>query len=189
MLKTKNHSKRNAKKEVKLKKCKVCGTLFKPYKTTDQYCSSPCYYHDQPVVKKPKCKPLKKLRKKPKKNLLNKLLDVLWSKAVKILAGNKCEYCGSTKHLNSHHIFGRRNFAVRWEVTNGVCLCSGHHQFDSRFSAHQTPTKFTDWIKDKRGLKWYEELNNKSNTIKPDKDILRAELETIVYGEQKDRPF
>lgn len=180
--------KNTGKKFPRKRKCKDCGQEFTQYTPLQTRCNI-CLVKEMYSHSKPKCKPLKKLRKKPKKNLLNKLLDVLWSKAVKILAGEKCEYCGSTKHLNSHHIFGRRNFAVRWEVTNGVCLCSGHHQFDSRFSAHQTPTKFTDWIKDKRGLKWYEELNNKSNTIKPNKDILRAELETIVYGEQKDRPF
>lgn len=139
---------------------------------------------------KPKCKgKIINGKKKRKKNSLNKLLDTLWSKAVKLLAKERCEYCGSTRRLNSHHIFGRRKYSVRWEVTNGICLCSGHHQFDNRFSAHQTPTLFTDWIKEKRGEQWYEELNQKANSIKPDKDRLKVELETIIYGKPKKLPW
>jgi len=137
---------------------------------------------------KPKCKGIVN-RKKRKKNSLNKLLDTLWSKAVKLLAKEKCEYCGSTEHLNSHHIIGRRNFGVRWNVNNGVCLCALHHQFSSKFSAHQTPTLFSDWIQEKRGKEWYSQLIMMSTLIKPDKEILKEELSVIVYGKPKRLPF
>jgi len=58
---------------------------------------------------------------------IDKKLDNAWSKLVKLRAGNKCEIklCGKTKYLNSHHIFTRRNKAVRWSVLNGVALCPG----------------------------------------------------------------
>ena len=139
---------------------------------------------------KPKCKGnIINGKKKRKKNSLNKLLDSLWSKAVKLLAKERCEYCGSTEHLNSHHIIGRRNFGVRWNVNNGVCLCALHHQFSSKFSAPQTPTTFSDWIQKKRGKEWYSQLIMMSTLIKPDKEETKKELETIIYGKSKKLPF
>ena len=107
-------------------------------------------------------------------------LDKAWSAYVKERAGNRCEYCGSTKNLNSHHIIGRRNKATRWEISNGVCICPLHHVFSSTFSAHQTPTIFSEWIIKKRGEQWHEELVLMANTVKkwtkPDKEALLQEL-------------
>lgn len=140
---------------------------------------------------KPKCKGIVN-RKKHKKNSLNKLLDTLWSKAVKILAKERCEHCWSTQYLNSHHVFGRRNFPVRWNVNNGVCLCAKCHQFSSKFSAHQTPTLFTDWIKEKRGLEWYSQLIMMSTVHKlnlSDKEKIKEQLEEIIYGKKKKLPW
>ena len=141
---------------------------------------------------KPKCKGKIINCKNHKKNSLKKLLDTLWSRAVKILAKERCEYCGSTQYLNSHHIFGRRNFPVRWNVNNGVCLCAKCHQFSSKFSAHQTPTLFTDWIKEKRGLEWYSQLIMMSTVPKlnlSDKEKIKEQLEEIIYGKKKKLPW
>lgn len=137
-----------------------------------------------------KSKPyIRKTTKKRKKNPLNAHLDALWSKAVKILGDNKCAYCGSTEGLNSHHIIGRRNFATRWNVNNGVVLCPKHHVFSSKFSAHQTPTLFSDFIQEKRGDEWYSQLVMMSTMEKPDKEKLLKELREIVYGKEKELPF
>lgn len=85
-------------------------------------------------------------------------LDEAWSLLVKLVAGNKCEYCGKTSPLNSHHVYSRSKRSTRWFVDNGVCLCVGHHTFSSQFSAHKTPTEFTEWIIEKRGKAWYDNL-------------------------------
>jgi hypothetical protein len=98
----------------------------------------------------------KKLKESPGK--VNKTRDKNWSYTVKELAGNKCEYCGKTEHLNSHHIFSRSNHLLRWDVTNGICLCAGHHVLKSDFSAHKTPADFVEWIKEYRGLEWSDDL-------------------------------
>ena len=104
-----------------------------------------------------------KTQKKSKKDKFNrkaytKKLDIQWSKAVKVLAGYACEYCGKTEHLNSHHFYGRRVFPLRWNAKNGVCLCAGHHTFSSTFSAHQTEPDFNKWIIENRGEDWADEL-------------------------------
>jgi hypothetical protein len=104
---------------------------------------------------------------KPKKDLtksqLKKELDEAWSKAVKKKAGFKCEVCGKTEHLNSHHIVGRRNRTLRWDCRNGVSLCVSHHKFGLE-SAHEDPLWFKEWLEDKR---WedYQYLYLVKNTI------------------------
>lgn len=171
-----------------IKSCK-CGNEFTAFNTIQNKC-----YECQALygynLKPKKNKPI--IRKpivKRKKNTQNKLLDTLWSKAVKILDNNKCVRCGSSDGLNSHHIIGRKNFATRWEVSNGVTLCPLHHVFGSKWSAHQTPSKFTTWIIEKRGQEWYDKLEKLSNTIKPDKERLLVELKEICYGKEKSLPF
>jgi hypothetical protein len=104
---------------------------------------------------------------KPKKDLtksqLTKKLDEAWSKACKKKAGWKCEVCGKEEHLNSHHIVGRRNRTLRWDLRNSVCLCVSHHKFGVE-SAHEDPLWFKEWLEDKR---WedYQYLYLVKNTI------------------------
>jgi hypothetical protein len=92
------------------------------------------------------------------KNLAMIMADTRWSATVKINAGLKCEYCGSTKRLAAHHIFTRSNKAVRHYPPNGACLCSGHHIF----YAHKRPHDFRDWITSVRGAAWWVDLQAKA---------------------------
>ena len=74
---------------------------------------------------------------------IDKKLDDAWAKLVKLKAGNKCEYCGKTDRLNSHHVYSRSNRSVRWDIDNGYSLCVGHHVFGN-FSAHKSPLDFAN---------------------------------------------
>ena len=57
-----------------------------------------------------------------------KILDSLWSKAIKERAGQKCEFClREDLRLNSCHIIGRRYRGTRWDLQNGLSLCYSHH--------------------------------------------------------------
>jgi len=67
---------------------------------------------------------------------IDKKLDDAWSELVKLEWGVCCAKCGKTSPLNSHHIYSRSNRSVRWNTTNGICLCVGCHTFSSKFSAH-----------------------------------------------------
>lgn len=96
-------------------------------------------------------KPIPKPKKKKKDNrTATKTLDTLWSKATKKLAGNKCEVCGKVDTLNSHHVIGRSNYALRWEIKNSVVLCANHHKFSREFSAHNNPVWFDGWLRDNK---------------------------------------
>jgi len=112
-------------------------------------------------------------------NKIDNKLDKAWSVLVKLRAGGYCEYCGSTRALNSHHIFTRAKRSVRWDLNNGICLCAGHH-IGNKFSAHKTPVPFSVWIISKRGADWYNLLNAKSNQVSKlhtfEKEIILKEL-------------
>lgn len=103
------------------------------------------------------------LKNSPK--AITKREDAKWAIKVKEQAGFKCEYCGKTETLNSHHIFSRSNRSVRWDVDNGVCLCVAHHTFSSAFSAHKSPIEFIIWLQEKRGQEWYDNLRRKARSI------------------------
>lgn len=112
-----------------------------------------------------------------KKSNTNKL-DKLWS--IKIREYGMCEKCHKVSPLNAHHFYSRSIRAVRWDLTNGFCLCVGCHTFSSKFSAHKTPAEFVEWAIERRGNKWYDSLKERKNTIvkytDEDVDILMKKL-------------
>jgi len=105
------------------------------------------------------------------------LLDNKWSKLVKTIAEDRCEYCGRPDRLNSHHIFSRSKRSTRWDIDNGVCLCAGHHTL-LNWSAHKAPIEFIEWIREQRGETWYQRLRLKANqTVRPDYNLEKLYLE------------
>lgn len=115
-------------------------------------------------------------------------LDDAWSLLIKLIAGNKCEYCRNTQTLNSHHVFTRTNKSTRWDTVNGICLCASHHTLNSKFSAHGTPTIFTEWIINKRSENWHNLLRLRAHAdgkrTKFEKEIMLKELNKRIksYG-------
>ena len=121
----------------------------------------------------------KKKRKPTRKQQLKKY-DTKRSYLVKVRAGWMCEvdWCYRTTNLNSHHIFTRNNYSTRFDLDNGVCLCVWHHTFNNQFSAHRTPTEFTERIKEKRWSKRYATLKLKANqTWDKDYDKIKEYLD------------
>jgi DNA-binding transcriptional regulator YiaG len=76
-----------------------------------------------------------------------KILDTIWSFAVKERDGNVCRRCGKPDHLNSHHIIKRIFKALRWDIDNGITLCVGHHTF-GQDAAHDDEIGFLRWLRD-----------------------------------------
>lgn len=124
-------------------------------------------------------KPVREILKKSPSQSINKRLDDIWSQLVKLRAGNKCEVCGSTQHLNSHHIYSRAKMSVRWNVENGICLCVGHHVGTS-FSAHKTPLDFINWLIGYKSNDYLRKLEITSNMSSKwslsEKKLLSSEL-------------
>lgn len=111
-------------------------------------------------------------------------LDDAWALLVKLKAGMKCEVCNKTTRLNSHHIYSRSKKSTRWHVQNGVSLCVGCHVFSSKFSAHKTPTEFTEWLINNKGSDYMDRLRIKANSISKlhpfEKELLLKELEKEI---------
>jgi 5-methylcytosine-specific restriction endonuclease McrA len=107
----------------------------------------------------------KRVKKKSSKSYLNDIKDKKWSQAIKIRDNHECQYCGKDKYLNSHHIYTRNNFTVRWDLDNGITLCSGCHTMSSKFSAHKTPLEFIEWLKEFWGIDRYERLRSKARKV------------------------
>lgn len=125
------------------------------------------FYEKPTSLKCDECKrKAKRVKKQSSKGYIAEKQDNIWARFIKDNAGNKCEYCGKKENLNSHHIFSRSNRAVRHDLDNGCCLCSGCHVFSSVFSAHKTPLEFTMWLIDERGQDWFQRLRAKARKVK-----------------------
>lgn len=87
-----------------------------------------------------------------------KKLDKKWSQIIR--SKGKCEVCNADAN-NPHHIIGRRNYTLRWDIRNGCLLCSGCHTFKTQ-SAHQDQIWFQDWLKENRkeDLEYLRERRN-----------------------------
>lgn len=118
-----------------------CRVEFKPKSKRNRYCSAEC----RPKYGK-------------KFEIGKKTVDYKWSLVIREMAGNSCEYCGSTEGLSAHHIIARSNHAVRWDLDNGICLCNTHHTFSSDFSAHLNPLEFGSWLLEHWGKLWWNRL-------------------------------
>lgn len=120
-----------------------------------------------------------KRKKKENKSLLNKKLDSAWSLAVKKNASYKCEVCGERSNLNSHHIVGRRNKTLRWDLRNGVCLCVAHHKFGLQ-SAHEDPLWFREWLEENRWEDYAYLYTVKENITKRSIEDLKLLLKELT---------
>lgn len=111
----------------------------------------------------------KKLRRpRSERKKLRDRLDDLWRKIIVLRDGKKCKKCGKRKapgkgnSIQPHHIYGRSNFRVRWDLSNGIALCGGCHTL-TNYSAHKAPIDFINWLKEERGEDWYIKLSEEAN--------------------------
>ena len=167
--------------KLKRRNCKICGKPALQNRTI-------CWKHhleaqrasrEASQARQKARKQAAKATKQARSALSKKNLDILWSKATKAHYGQVCEVCGSPNNLNSHHIFRRTIFAVRWDYRNCSVLCANCHMFNNDFSAHATPTAFSDWIKQKRGKDWYSDLLFRSRSSSLDRKYFLEELKTL----------
>ena len=106
---------------------------------------------------------------------LKKSLDILWSELVK-RRDKQCIRCSKVERLNAAHIFSRSQKSVRWDLANGIALCSGCHIF----WAHKNPVEFSEFVKKHLGVQKYEELRLKAKTlVKVDRAFLEKTMSEL----------
>lgn len=114
-----------------------------------------------------------------KKYNIRKHCDLLWSELVKLRAGGKCEKCGKTEQLQSHHIVPRTDWNLRFDELNGVCLCFRDHFY----WAHKDMLGFGKWFVEKfpgRGERLELRRRQKGKPGKQDYTLLRIYLESEI---------
>ena len=130
----------------------------------------------------------KKPKRKTDRKALENKLDTLWAKAVKEKFNNRCAICGTDKNLQAAHLWSRRNKSVRWDINNGIALCTRHHLF----WAHREPMEFANFAKTILDEKIIDELELKAHqTVHYSTDDLleiKKGLETYLEGGHADRP-
>jgi hypothetical protein len=120
----------------------------------------------------------------PKKPNLKKECDVMWAKIVKLRAGNKSELSGKTERLNAHHVFGKPNLRLRYELDNGVCLTNGEHFYIAHIQGRKHLIE--ELVRNKLGKKRYQELEAMcSGSYKSFLPAIKIYLQTILEGDKK----
>jgi hypothetical protein len=105
------------------------------------------------------------MRKEPTRKALKAKCDALWSKCVRTRQ-RVCQLCGSDYHLQAHHIQPRKHMATRYDLDNGLCLCSRCHCLQRFDSCH-----FYDRVRDHIDEERYRRLQEKASRIVTDMNI------------------
>ena len=124
---------------------------------------------------------------KPTLKKLQNKADKLWRTIGKDNAS--CEVCDTLPkegrinytQLHPHHIEGRRNKTLRWDLRNRCWLCAYHHNL-GLLSAEGSPLWFIGWLMRHR-KEDYEYLMKKRNEISKFKI---KDMEEIIEGLEKE---
>lgn len=113
----------------------------------------------------------------------------LWTDKVKDMQGRVCAICGSKdgadngkggrSWTNAHHIEDRSNYALRWDVLNGIAVCPSHHEF-GKDSFHRSPVWSLDWVKRNRPKVIEYILANRETRPQMAKDYSREDMIAII---------
>jgi len=115
---------------------------------------------------------LQKKKDDPKSKYWKTKADALWGKVLHemhqscaIGATGHSADCGG--NLESHHLIGRANTATRHCIENGIILCSTHHKWSPKLSAHGAPIAFAEWLQNNHTEVWEWCGRNKFAIAKP----------------------
>ena len=117
----------------------------------------------------------KRKKKLPSIPTLKRKALRLWALKVKEVHGGRCVICGSTETLNSHHIEDKTNYALRFDLVNGICLCAGCHNFRKN-SAHRSAVFFYEWLAKNRPAVIDYVREHRGDTI----DFTRDRMNSII---------
>jgi predicted restriction endonuclease len=104
------------------------------------------------------------MRKARRERIEKKKQDKSWADAVKSRDENKCVYCGimngqeytdkkgkkKKARIEAAHIIPREIHQFRYNIDNGISLCSTHHKWSYEFSIHKNPFVFFIWLQSNR---------------------------------------
>lgn len=126
--------------------------------------------------------------KVPKRRSIKKQCDTLWFCIIKKRAGYKSELsgiagkqAGGTEPITAHHIWGKENNRLRFDLENGICLINGkEHMYGVHNHNPAIAMEYQERINQHIGLKRLEYL--KSLTKFKGKTDLKL---TLIYLQQE----
>ncbi len=111
---------------------------------------------------------LQKKKDNPKSKYWRTRADKLWGKAIHHLYPTCAVGEGCSGHVEAHHLISRANTATRHSIENGVGLCTLHHKYCTKLSAHSAPLAFTEWLMERFPDRWEWCCQNKQIVAKAD---------------------
>ena len=123
-------------------------------------------------------------RKKGKddRSRIIRALDTVTPKIVKLRDNYQCQRCGSVaakaRGLHSAHIYGRRDFRLRWDLLNLITLCCGCHVG----WGHGNPIAFQEWFKGKWPHRMYYLAAKRREPVRP---VRTPELADILESRRR----
>jgi len=106
-------------------------------------------------------------KQKPRKTRSNKAIDKLllkqWADTIKQRDNYTCQICkknlkNNPKAINAHHILPKSIKELRYNMLNGITLCSYCHIYGS-YSAHTNALYFAYWLKINKPLQYNKLMN------------------------------
>ena len=94
----------------------------------------------------------------PAKGRLRAIADQLWSIGVRTDWNWQCAVCGSMP-VEAHHVIKRQHETHRYNIRNGIALCTTHHKYGRDVCAHGDPAEWMLWLEDNQPElhRWYVE--------------------------------
>ena len=125
------------------------------------------------------------------KQALKNKLDKLW----KMRGAGECEVCQTLPladrvnytQLHPHHIIGRRNKLLRWDIRNRIWLCPTHHTLGGNEINAQNNDGgwFLNWKSDDDWMGKHRKADKeylREKKIIPFKQWTKYELEELIEG-------
>jgi len=160
---------------VKDKKCKWCGTVFRPYKTTDKFCSTYCFIDDHKEREWKKEVKIRKEKLKTKSDYL-KELQTIFNKFIRLRDKNiPCISCGTNKADIQYHAGHYRSVGSTPELRFNELNC---HKQCSRCNNYLSGNLISYRINlvKKIGLDMVEELEKEHEPLKWNIDDLKGKI-------------
>ena len=119
-------------------------------------------------------------------------LDKMWSEIIRKEAGYISEYSGkpldreNKVYLCAHHLIGKPNLRMRYELLNGVCITTGEHSFIAHHTGREA--QFKQRIKEIKGDDIFDRLEEMyilSKGQKTDIKLIEIYLKQRLEGRHK----
>ena len=127
------------------------------------------------MTSKPKKSALQKKKDNPGSKYWKTKADKLWGEVIHKIY-TECAIC-EKQPVEAHHLISRANTATRHSIENGIGLCSKHHKWCNKLSAHGAPLAFSEWLQENMPETWEWCSINKNLVQKPDYEAAYNRLE------------